>query len=157
MVSKVPLPDYRADLDDRHGSTQKEVQYITNYMPNPFFVCLQNFDDALTILSFLQIRMPSDIERRVGSLLNNTQSLGTAPVNIPPTTTNDMLKQSTTATKSFSAQQTDSSKEKLSVELKERQDKLQVHCFCLTYKCQCNIICFYINCAKYFTSLVCPF
>lgn len=25
VVSKVPLPDYRADLDDRHGSTQKEV------------------------------------------------------------------------------------------------------------------------------------
>lgn len=26
VVSKVPLPDYRADLDERHGSTQKEVQ-----------------------------------------------------------------------------------------------------------------------------------
>lgn len=25
VFSKVPLPDYRADLDDRHGSTQKEV------------------------------------------------------------------------------------------------------------------------------------
>lgn len=25
VVSKVPLPDYRADLDERHGSTQKEV------------------------------------------------------------------------------------------------------------------------------------
>lgn len=28
VVSKVPLPMYRADLDERHGSTQKEVQYI---------------------------------------------------------------------------------------------------------------------------------
>ena len=27
VVSKVPLPDYRADLDDVHGSTQKEVGY----------------------------------------------------------------------------------------------------------------------------------
>lgn len=25
VVSKVPLPDYRADLDERHGSSQKEV------------------------------------------------------------------------------------------------------------------------------------
>lgn len=36
MVSKVPLPDYRADLDERHGSTQKEVSLdlcciATNY------------------------------------------------------------------------------------------------------------------------------
>jgi len=26
VFSKVPLPDYRADLDDRHGSTQKEIK-----------------------------------------------------------------------------------------------------------------------------------
>lgn len=25
VVSKVPLPDYRADLDEQHGSTKKEV------------------------------------------------------------------------------------------------------------------------------------
>lgn len=29
VFSKVPLPDYRADLDERHGSTQKEV--LHNY------------------------------------------------------------------------------------------------------------------------------
>lgn len=29
MVSKVPLPDYRADLDERHGSTQKEVHFLS--------------------------------------------------------------------------------------------------------------------------------
>lgn len=28
VVSKVPLPDYRADLDERHGSTQKEVIFL---------------------------------------------------------------------------------------------------------------------------------
>ncbi|MDQ9791172.1 hypothetical protein RFY12_03340, partial [Acinetobacter baumannii] len=44
VVSKVPLPDYRADLDERHGSTQKEI------------------------------KMSTDIERRVGNLLNNSQS-----------------------------------------------------------------------------------
>jgi len=26
VFSKVPLPDYRADLDERHGSTQKEIK-----------------------------------------------------------------------------------------------------------------------------------
>ncbi|KAG8091920.1 hypothetical protein GUJ93_ZPchr0012g20612 [Zizania palustris] len=26
VFSKVPLPDYRADLDDRHGSTQQEIK-----------------------------------------------------------------------------------------------------------------------------------
>ncbi|XP_072956855.1 DExH-box ATP-dependent RNA helicase DExH1 [Typha angustifolia] len=29
VVSKVPLPDYRADLDERHGSTQKEIKMST--------------------------------------------------------------------------------------------------------------------------------
>lgn len=29
VVSKVPLPDYRADLDEHHGSTQKEVIFIS--------------------------------------------------------------------------------------------------------------------------------
>ncbi|KAJ9559044.1 hypothetical protein OSB04_013658 [Centaurea solstitialis] len=29
VVSKVPLPDYRADLDERHGSAQKEIRMST--------------------------------------------------------------------------------------------------------------------------------
>lgn len=95
VVSKVPLPDYRADLDERHGSTQKEI------------------------------KMSSDIERRVGSLLDNTQPKGAGSVNAPSTTTNGKLKQTITTTKPVSAEQTDSSNEKLSVELKERQDKMQ--------------------------------
>ncbi|KAF7818860.1 DExH-box ATP-dependent RNA helicase DExH1 isoform X1 [Senna tora] len=95
LYFKVPLPDYRADLDERHGSTQKEI------------------------------RMSTDIERRVGSLLNNTQSEGTAPVNTPSTKTNEKYKQSITTTKPVSDKQTDSSKEKLSVELKERQEQMQ--------------------------------
>ncbi|KAK4281729.1 hypothetical protein QN277_013190 [Acacia crassicarpa] len=95
VVSKVPLPDYRADLDERHGSTQKEI------------------------------KMSSDIERRVGSLLNNTQPKGAGSVNVPSTTSNEKLKQTITATKPVSAEKTDSSNEELSVELKERQEKMQ--------------------------------
>ncbi|CAA6655320.1 unnamed protein product [Spirodela intermedia] len=45
VVSKVPLPDYRADLDDRHGSTQKEI------------------------------KMTTDIERRVGNLLQKSKEV----------------------------------------------------------------------------------
>ncbi|KAI9090786.1 hypothetical protein K1719_028639 [Acacia pycnantha] len=95
VVSKVPLPDYRADLDERHGSAQKEI------------------------------KMSSDIERRVGSLLNNTQPQGAGSVNVPSTTTNEKLKQTITAVKPVSAEKTDSSNEELSVELKERQEKMQ--------------------------------
>ncbi|XP_059668649.1 DExH-box ATP-dependent RNA helicase DExH1 isoform X1 [Cornus florida] len=43
VVSKVPLPNYRADLDERHGSTQKEI------------------------------RMSTETERRVGNLLDSSQ------------------------------------------------------------------------------------
>ncbi|KAJ1384806.1 P-loop containing nucleoside triphosphate hydrolase [Sesbania bispinosa] len=95
VVSKIPLPDYRADLDERHGSTQKEI------------------------------RMSTDIERRVGNLLNSSQSMGTAPTNLPSVSTDMGHKQSMTTIKSVSSQQTDSSKEKLSVVLKERQELIQ--------------------------------
>lgn len=105
------------------------------------YFCLQNLENSLMILRFLQIRMSTDIERRVGSLLNNTDSTGTAPVNVPSIKTNERHKQPIAVTKPVSEQQTDSSKEKLCVELKERQDKMQVDSLCLEYKCHCNIIC----------------
>jgi hypothetical protein len=44
VFSKVPLPDYRADLDERHGSTQQEI------------------------------RMSNETERRVESLLAKAKS-----------------------------------------------------------------------------------
>ncbi|XP_054820957.1 DExH-box ATP-dependent RNA helicase DExH1 isoform X2 [Prosopis cineraria] len=69
--------------------------------------------------------MSSDIERRVGSLLNNTQPRGAGSVNVPSTTTNEKQKQTITTIKLLSAEQTDSSNEKLSVELKERQENMQ--------------------------------
>lgn len=95
VVSKVPLPDYRADLDERHGTTQKEI------------------------------RMSTDIERRVGNLLNSSQSMETETASLPSVSTDLGHKQSMSTTKSVSSQQTDSSKEKLSVKLKEKQKLMQ--------------------------------
>ncbi|KAJ1694012.1 hypothetical protein LUZ63_010710 [Rhynchospora breviuscula] len=57
VFSKVPLPDYRADLDDRHGSTQKEI------------------------------KMSTETERRVENLLSNKMRVGgndgAGPSNFP--------------------------------------------------------------------------
>ncbi|KAJ3690094.1 hypothetical protein LUZ61_019258 [Rhynchospora tenuis] len=57
VFSKVPLPDYRADLDDRHGSTQKEI------------------------------KMSTETERRVENLLSNKTRIGgndgAGPSNFP--------------------------------------------------------------------------
>ncbi|XP_027936035.1 DExH-box ATP-dependent RNA helicase DExH1 isoform X1 [Vigna unguiculata] len=95
VVSKVPLPDYRADLDERHGSTQKEI------------------------------RMSTDIERKVGNLLNSSHSMGAAPSSSRSVSTDLGPKQSAITIKTVSSQQTDTSKEKLSVELKEKQELVQ--------------------------------
>ncbi|XP_028777530.1 DExH-box ATP-dependent RNA helicase DExH1 isoform X2 [Neltuma alba] len=69
--------------------------------------------------------MSSDIERRVGSLLNNTQPKEAGSVNVPSTTANEKPKQTISTMKPVPADQTDSSNEKLCVELKERQGKMQ--------------------------------
>ncbi|KAL2327345.1 hypothetical protein Fmac_020772 [Flemingia macrophylla] len=96
VVSKVPLPDYRADLDERHGSTQNEI------------------------------RMSTDIEKRVGNLLNSSQSVPqAAPSSLPSVSADLGHKQSATTIKSVSSLQNDSAKEKLSVALKKRQELLQ--------------------------------
>lgn len=34
VVSRVPLPNYRADLDDRHGSSQRQVGSLPILYPN---------------------------------------------------------------------------------------------------------------------------
>ncbi|XP_016184683.1 DExH-box ATP-dependent RNA helicase DExH1 isoform X5 [Arachis ipaensis] len=69
--------------------------------------------------------MSTDIERRVGNLLNNSQSVGEASASFPSVSTDLGQKQSLTATKSVSSQQSDSSKDKLDVALKERQEHIQ--------------------------------
>ena len=125
VISKVPLPDYRADLDERHGSTQKEVEYI--YPISMFdYLFLAACRNVVTILSFRQIKMSTDIERRVGNLLNSSQSTGAAPSSLPSVSADLGHKQSAATIKSVSSRQADSSKEKLSVALKEGQELVQV-------------------------------
>lgn len=69
--------------------------------------------------------MSTDIERRVGNLLNMSQSTGASAASLASVSTDMEHKISTTTIKSAS-QQTDTSKEKLSVVLKERQELEQV-------------------------------
>lgn len=96
VVSKVPLPDYRADLDERHGSTQKEI------------------------------RMSTETERRVGNLLDSsrgtTSSDDSGLVSSRGATTplSDAKR-----TDSVPTIETDSAKEKLSAELKKKQENLK--------------------------------
>ncbi|XVF76079.1 hypothetical protein PTKIN_Ptkin13bG0237300 [Pterospermum kingtungense] len=95
-VSKVPLPDYRADLDDRHGSTQKEI------------------------------RMSTETERRVGKLLDSSRDTrlsddsGVASSTGATTTLPDAKR-----TGSVPTIETDSAKEKLTAELKKKQENLK--------------------------------
>ncbi|CAN1772466.1 DExH-box ATP-dependent RNA helicase DExH1 [Linum perenne] len=97
VVSKVPLPNYRADLDERHGSTQKEI------------------------------RMSTETERRVGSLLGSSQGA------IPPSGSSGTYSQdSPQSSRTMKVakpvpvpSQKDSAQEKLSLELKRKQDELR--------------------------------
>ncbi|KAK9290674.1 hypothetical protein L1049_008847 [Liquidambar formosana] len=96
VISKVPLPNYRADLDERHGSTEKEIQ------------------------------MSTETARRVGNLLNT--SGGAVPVDDSPSASSHGAKQSlcgVNTTNSVSTLEIDTAKEKLSAELKHRQEKLK--------------------------------
>ncbi|KAJ6303912.1 hypothetical protein OIU77_017730 [Salix suchowensis] len=96
VISKVPLPNYRADLDEHHGSTQKEIQ------------------------------MPTEIERRVGNLLNSSQKA--AAGNESDATSSQGGKQASLGgkiVKPASMLETDAAKEKQSIELKQKQDKLK--------------------------------
>ncbi|GMN39573.1 hypothetical protein TIFTF001_008810 [Ficus carica] len=98
VISKVPLPDYRADLDERHGSTQKEI------------------------------RMTTEIERRVGNLLDSSQSRASVSASSSLEVSAQRTKQSSDdgdITQPVSALEIDSTKEKLSLELKEKQDKMK--------------------------------
>lgn len=126
MVSKVPLPDYRADLDERHGSTQKEVSLdlccmATNYnalIPQGFFFCS------------LQIKMSTETADRVGSLLCSSQSQGEVSANVASGSRQGSKQTSASinASKPVSQLEPDTvkEKEKLSLQLKERQEKMKV-------------------------------
>ncbi|GMP98569.1 hypothetical protein CsSME_00046401 [Camellia sinensis var. sinensis] len=96
VVSKVPLPNYRADLDERHGSTQKEI------------------------------RMSTEIERKVGNLLDSSK--GTVSVDNVPGASSQIAKQSVPNVdilQPVSVLEIDTGNERLSVELKERQEKMK--------------------------------
>ncbi|KAJ0088801.1 hypothetical protein Patl1_32730 [Pistacia atlantica] len=104
VVSKVPLPMYRADLDERHGSTQKEI------------------------------KMSTEIERRVGSLLNSSQ--GTVTVNNSGVASDQGGKQVSLNVKianPVSVADTDANKEKLNFELKERTGETDGTCAILVF------------------------
>ncbi|XP_059598695.1 DExH-box ATP-dependent RNA helicase DExH1-like [Vitis vinifera] len=96
VVSKVPLPNYRADLDERHGSTQKEI------------------------------RMSTETEIRVGNLLDSSHEVVT--VDGPSAVSSQGVKPSSSGasiTSSESKLEIDTVKEGLSVELKQKQEKMK--------------------------------
>lgn len=121
VVSKVPLPSYRADLDDRHGSTQKEVK-TSNYMELECLCWVK-----ISHLIVLQIRMSTETERRVGNLLDSSQRV--AHSNDSGVKSGQGARQSSSCVKIIepvSTMETNSAKEKLGIELKQRQDKIKV-------------------------------
>ncbi|KAL2533500.1 RNA helicase family protein [Abeliophyllum distichum] len=96
VVSKVPLPNYRADLDERHGSTKKEI------------------------------KMSTDIERRVGNLLNS--SAVTTSVETSSSTSRETVKVTSNRLEEgrpLPVLEIDTASEKLNIELKERQEKMR--------------------------------
>ncbi|GMY25393.1 DExH-box ATP-dependent RNA helicase DExH1 isoform X2 [Fagus crenata] len=99
VVSKIPLPDYRADLDERHGSTQNKI------------------------------RMSTEIERRVGNLLNSSSQGAVTSQNssVAPSQGGKGKPSSSgiNIIKPDSFSEIDSAKENLSLELKQRQEKMK--------------------------------
>ncbi|KAH9607253.1 hypothetical protein KSS87_014411 [Heliosperma pusillum] len=96
VASKLPLPDYRADLDQRHGSSLNEI------------------------------RMSTDIERRVGSLLDASNAKNTAH------TSNNATSHSATTSLSApsiaeraSVSRNNVDKDRISLQLKHKEDNLQ--------------------------------
>ncbi|KAL3646913.1 hypothetical protein CASFOL_009457 [Castilleja foliolosa] len=96
VVSKVPLPNYRADLDEQHGSTTKEIKIST------------------------------EIERRVGNLLNSSNGT-TSGVNNSSLSSETVTLQSKSSEISRSASQLeiDSAFEEFNVQLKQKQEKMR--------------------------------
>ncbi|WRX23403.1 Helicase [Theobroma cacao] len=96
VVSKVPLPNYRADLDERHGSTQKEI------------------------------RMSTETERRVGNLLDSSRDARSADDSgVASSRGATKPLPDVKRTDSVSTIGTDSAKEKFSAELKQKQENLK--------------------------------
>lgn len=96
VASKVPLPNYRADLDERHGSTQQEI------------------------------RMSTDIERRVGSLLDTSKgtSSNEKSVGSPSQSAKNSLS-ALSSVRPAPVVEDNVAKEQISAELKQQEEKLQ--------------------------------
>ncbi|KAK4480869.1 hypothetical protein RD792_011721 [Penstemon davidsonii] len=96
VVSKVPLPNYRADLDERHGSTKTEI------------------------------KMSTEIEKRVGNLLSNSNGTTSAENKSSPSSeTATVLSSTVQLGKPASVFEIDTAPEGLNVELKEKQEKMR--------------------------------
>ncbi|XP_031127916.1 DExH-box ATP-dependent RNA helicase DExH1 isoform X1 [Ipomoea triloba] len=95
VVSKVPLPNYRADLDERHGSSQ-------------------------------EIRMSTEIERKVGNLLSSSQaSVSDGNSSSTHSYTANVSSNAVHAATAAAALESDAAKERLNTELKQKQEKLR--------------------------------
>ncbi|GAB4834074.1 hypothetical protein Ancab_032327 [Ancistrocladus abbreviatus] len=96
VVSKVPLPNYRADLDERHGSTEKEI------------------------------KMSSETQRRVGSLLDISK--GATAIDQSSAACSQNVRQQSLApsvNQMVSVAENDVAKHKISAELKQWQEKMK--------------------------------
>ncbi|XP_057519359.1 DExH-box ATP-dependent RNA helicase DExH1 [Amaranthus tricolor] len=94
VASKVPLPNYRADLDDRHGSSQKEIL------------------------------MPTDIERRVSSLLGSSKG----EISTEKSTSASQSSRNSSSASSLVKpilSENNVSKDKISADLKQQEEKLK--------------------------------
>lgn len=95
VASKVPLPNYRADLDERHGSTKQEI------------------------------RMSSETQQRVGHLLETSDSRKNVK-NSSPSYSQTLKGSANTVEldKHGCISRVDTMEEKLSIELKQKQEKM---------------------------------
>ncbi|XP_074556601.1 DExH-box ATP-dependent RNA helicase DExH1 [Curcuma longa] len=93
VFSKVPLPDYRADLDEKHGSTQKEI------------------------------KMSTETERRVENLLDRSKDVGAKSSSTSTFVEGDKKTLTTLPISiSESISSFNTSKEKFSAQLRDLQD-----------------------------------
>ncbi|CAH9063561.1 unnamed protein product [Cuscuta europaea] len=95
VVSKVPLPNYRADLDDRHGSSQ-------------------------------EIKMSTEIEKKVGNLLSHSKSfMSDGSSHATESYTANVSFNDVNNERSVPILKSDAFKEKLNADLKQKQETLR--------------------------------
>lgn len=95
VVSKVPLPNYRADLDERHGSAQKEI------------------------------RMSTETERRVENLLGSSGGSVSVNNSSEASSQNAQKSSLADIVKPVLSLQNDTTKERQHIELQQRQEHLK--------------------------------